>query len=53
MTAYPKVIKDRVESVRFQNVPSYVFCLDKIVTVPGLGDVRFDIAFGGGSENLL
>lgn len=37
----------RVESVSFQNVPSFVHSLDRSIRVPGLGEVRFDIAYGG------
>jgi proline racemase len=36
-----------VDSVRFQNVPSFVTCLDETIEVSGLGQVRYDIAFGG------
>lgn len=31
----------------FRNVPSFVYLLNKTVQVPVLGDVSFDIAFGG------
>jgi len=37
----------RVDSVSFINVPSWVTEQDAIVSVPGLGDVRYDLAFGG------
>ena len=36
-----------VESVSFLNVPSFVFVLDKKVKVEGIGEVRYDVAFGG------
>ena len=36
-----------VESVSFLNVPSFVFALDQTVKVDGIGDVRYDVAFGG------
>jgi trans-L-3-hydroxyproline dehydratase len=36
-----------VESVRFLNVPSYAAALDESVSVPGMGSVRYDLAFGG------
>jgi proline racemase len=39
--------EDRVKSVSFQNVPSFVFSLDQTIPVPGIGDVRYDIAYGG------
>jgi trans-L-3-hydroxyproline dehydratase len=38
---------NRVASVAFENVPSYVVALDQRVEVPDLGSVRCDIAFGG------
>jgi proline racemase len=47
ITAYAKVVEGRVDSVYFHNVPSFVLALDETVDVPGLGQVRFDIAFGG------
>jgi trans-L-3-hydroxyproline dehydratase len=31
----------------FRNVPSFVLLRDRIVEVPGLGQVRFDVAYGG------
>jgi trans-L-3-hydroxyproline dehydratase len=37
----------RVSSVSFVNVPSFVASLDQEVDVPGLGRVRYDVAFGG------
>ena len=36
-----------VERVSFRNVPSFVFCSDRVVEVPGIGEVRVDVAFGG------
>jgi proline racemase len=36
-----------VESVSFLNVPSFVFALDQRVMVEGIGEVRYDVAFGG------
>jgi trans-L-3-hydroxyproline dehydratase len=47
VTAYAKIVDGQVESVSFQNVPSFVLALDETVSVPGLGDVRYDLAFGG------
>jgi trans-L-3-hydroxyproline dehydratase len=37
----------RVLSVTFRNVPSFVLVPDAAVDVPGVGRVRFDLAFGG------
>jgi proline racemase len=47
VTAQAHIHKGKVQEVTFQNVPSFVFALDQSVDVPGLGPVRFDIAFGG------
>ena len=47
ITAHPRREGDRVPSVAFENVPSFVLALDETVDVPGLGPVRYDLAFGG------
>ncbi len=47
VTAFAKIKNGRVASVAFQNVPSYVDALDEVVEVPGLGNVRYDLAYGG------
>ena len=48
VTAFPRFGPDgRVLDVAFDNVPSYVVGLDRAVDVPGLGRVRYDLAFGG------
>jgi proline racemase len=47
VTARPRREGTRVRSVAFENVPSYVVSLDDHVEVPGIGDVRYDLAFGG------
>ncbi|MCK4787931.1 MAG: proline racemase family protein, partial [Desulfobacteraceae bacterium] len=47
VTAHARVDKGHVQSVYFHNVPSFVLVLDETVDVPGLGKVRYDIAFGG------
>ncbi len=47
VTAYAKMVDRRVASVYFHNVPSFVLALDEEVEVPGLGRIRYDIAFGG------
>ena len=39
--------RGRVRGVAFRNVPSFVIELDAEVDVPGLGRVRYDLAFGG------
>jgi len=47
VTAHARVVDGRVRSVYFHNVPSFVVALDETVDVPGLGRVRYDLAFGG------
>jgi trans-L-3-hydroxyproline dehydratase len=47
VTARPNVNGNRVASVAFENVPSFVYALDQTADVPGLGAIRYDIAFGG------
>ena len=38
---------DYVESVRLTNVPSFLHSRDLSVEVDGLGEIRFDVAYGG------
>ncbi|WP_406629952.1 proline racemase family protein [Amycolatopsis sp. WGS_07] len=41
-------VKDgKATSVTIRNVPSFSLALDASVAVPGFGDVRYDLAFGG------
>ncbi len=47
VTARPRVEGNRVTSVAFENVPSFVYALDQEVDVPGVGVIRYDVAFGG------
>ncbi len=47
VVARARVSDGRVQSVYFENVPSFVLALDETVSVPGLGKVRYDLAFGG------
>jgi len=47
ITAYGRIENSRVKSVYFHNVPSFVLTMDETIQVPGLGTVRYDIAFGG------
>lgn len=47
VTAHARVADGRAQSVYFHNVPSFVLAQDETVDVPGLGSVRYDIAFGG------
>lgn len=47
VTAHARIKNQRVQSVYFQNVPSFVLALDEQVEVAGLGSVSYDLAFGG------
>jgi trans-L-3-hydroxyproline dehydratase len=47
VTAHARVHDGRVHSVYFQNVPSFVLGLNELMEVPGLGQIRYDLAFGG------
>ena len=47
VTAMPNMNGDRVESVTFENVPSFAPELDAVVEVPKLGKVTYDLGFGG------
>lgn len=47
VTARVHVEGDRVTGATIRNVPSYSALLDAKVTVPGLGPVAFDLAYGG------
>ncbi|KAG5660944.1 hypothetical protein KAF25_002587 [Fusarium avenaceum] len=37
----------KCKSVSFDNVPAFVYALDKEIEVPGLGTITVDIAYGG------
>ena len=47
VTARATRVADRVREVAFENVPSFAAELDATVTVDGLGEVRYDLAYGG------
>lgn len=47
ITAYAQVKKNRVTGVRFHCVPSFVVALDRRIEVEGLGEVVYDLAYGG------
>ena len=47
VTAWARRENGRVVEVSFHNVPAFVYALDKIVHVPGIGWLRYDVAFGG------
>ena len=45
--AFAKVDGSTVRSVYFHNVPSFVVDLAETVDVPGIGKIKYDLAFGG------
>jgi proline racemase len=47
ITAYANVRNGQITSVKFQNVPSFVLYRDHSLRVEGLGEVRFDVVYGG------
>lgn len=47
ITSHAKVKDGKIESIYFENVPSFVYTVDQTVDVPKLGKINFDIAFGG------
>jgi len=47
ITSYTKVENGKVINVRFHCVPSFVVGLDRMVEVEGLGNVTYDLAYGG------
>ncbi len=47
VTAVPHWREGRVKEVSFHNVASFVYALDQEAAVPGLGRVRYDLAYGG------
>ncbi len=47
IVAVADVHAGRVTQVRFRNVPSFLALRDAVAEVPGVGTLRFDLAFGG------
>lgn len=47
ITAMVDVKNATVEGVRFNCVPSFVVGLDRVINVDGLGEVVYDLAYGG------
>jgi trans-L-3-hydroxyproline dehydratase len=47
VSAHARMTGDRLDSVYFENVPSFIYKLGHEVDVAGLGTVTCDIAFGG------
>ena len=47
VTASADIQNRRVRRVQFENVPSFVFARDQVVKVAGLGEIEYDVTFGG------
>jgi proline racemase len=47
VTAKARLEGKRVRSVSFENVPSFAYATDQSVVVPGIGEISYDIGFGG------
>jgi len=47
ITALVNIEQGKVAGVRFHCVPSFVVGLDKTIAVEGLGEVTYDLAYGG------
>ncbi len=47
VTAVAHIGQGRVQSVAFRNIPSFVLDLDQTIDLPGIGLIRYDLAFGG------
>jgi trans-L-3-hydroxyproline dehydratase len=47
ITSYATVKNGKVEQVRFHCVPSFVVGLDRKVNIPGIGEIKYDLAYGG------
>jgi len=45
--AFTSIYKGKVEGVRFHCVPSFVVGLDQKVEIDGLGEITYDLAYGG------
>jgi len=47
INAFTSIVDWRVQEVRFHCVPSFVIGLDKTVTIKGLGEITYDLSYGG------
>ena len=45
--SFAEIKNGEIKNIKFENVPSFVQQMDSIVNVPGLGNVQYDLAFGG------
>ncbi len=47
ITARAKVENGAVKSVTIRNVPAFLYMSDVKINVPGIGEITFDVSFGG------
>lgn len=47
IVATAKKVDGQITDISFINVPSYVYLIDQDVDVEGIGNIKFDIAYGG------
>ncbi len=47
VTATASMLNGTVQSVSFRNVPSYVTAQNQVMSISGVGALRYDVAFGG------
>lgn len=48
-----KVTDGHAEEVTFENIPSFVMLRDGTVHVPGIGEISFDVAYGGNTYAIV
>jgi proline racemase len=53
VVARVSVVDGAAKSVTIRNVPSFSVGLDRVVDVPGIGQVTYDLAFGGNFYAIL
>lgn len=47
ITSFAKIENNKITSIYFENVPSFVYLKNAEITLPNIGKIHFDIAFGG------
>ena len=47
VTSHARIENGKVKDVYFHKVPSFVLTLDQFIDIPGMGKLKYDVAFGG------
>lgn len=47
VTSHARIENNEVKSVYFHNVPSFVYAMNEIIEVEGIGKIKYHISFGG------